>query len=204
MGSVTKSISIVMIEIAFATGNPNKVKEINALLENESISIKTMKELGFDEDIPETGETLEENASIKSKYLFQKIGGNIISEDTGLEVMALNNAPGVRTARYAGEERDPMKNMTKLIKEIDGLERSAQFRTIISLIWEEKEYLFEGICKGTIAKKLSGNEGFGYDPIFIPEGYQTTFAKMRMSEKSQLSHRGKALSKLVDFLKSKF
>ena len=187
--------------LVFATGNPNKVQEIRALLDGLAYDVTTMKEIGFHEDIPETGETLSENAIIKAKYMFEKTGQNIIAEDTGLVVDALNGEPGVRTARYAGEDKDPDKNMNLLLRNLKGTEnRSARFHTVIALILEGEIYTFDGISEGLIAIEKSGSKGFGYDPIFIPENHNITFAEMDMTSKSKLSHRGRAMQKMLAFL----
>ena len=191
-----------MEKLLFATGNKNKVIEIKALLDGLPYEIVSMDEIGFTEDIPETGKDLMENAIIKAQYLFDKTKKNIIAEDTGLEVSALNGAPGVHTARYAGDAKDSTANMNLLLENlIEKEDRSAQFHTVIALIINGELYTFDGISKGEIAKNLSGSEGFGYDPIFIPEGFSTTFAEMSLAEKSKISHRGRALSKMIEFLK---
>ncbi|GLR17365.1 RdgB/HAM1 family non-canonical purine NTP pyrophosphatase [Portibacter lacus] len=191
-----------MEKLLFATGNKNKVIEIKALLDGLPYEIVSMAEIGFTEDIPETGKDLKENAIIKAQYLFDKTKKNIIAEDTGLEVSALNGAPGVHTARYAGDAKDSTANMNLLLENlIEQEDRSAQFHTVIALIINGELYTFDGISKGEIAKNLSGSKGFGYDPIFIPEGFSTTFAEMSLAEKSKISHRGRALSKMIEFLK---
>jgi len=185
----------------FATGNDNKVKELKFLLTEFPYEIVKMADLGFHEDIPETGETLEENAVIKAEYLHEKIGGNIISEDTGLEVEALDGAPGIHTARFAGPDRDPIKNMNLLVEELNNQSnRSAQFHTVICLILDEEKHLFHGFSKGRIGKEMTGGKGFGYDPIFIPDGFDRTFAQMELEEKSMLSHRVRAFNKMHQFL----
>lgn len=191
-----------MKEIVFATNNKNKVAEVQQKL-GDKIKIITLKELGCNDDIPETGATLEENALQKARYIYEKFGCDCFADDTGLEVEALGGAPGVHTARYAGEDKDNNANMAKLIKELDGkTNRKAQFRTIIALIIEGKETLMEGKVEGNIRKEKSGNEGFGYDPIFEPAGYDKTFAELSMEVKNSISHRGRAVEKLIGALKS--
>ena len=189
-----------MHSIIFATNNKNKVDEIRSVLK-DSFQIISLKEAGIDIDIPEPHETLEENAREKSHTIYTLTGKDCFSEDTGLEVTALNNEPGVRSARYAGDGNDFKKNIEKLLRNMKGVDqRQAQFRTVISLMLQGKEYQFEGICKGTITTKESGNNGFGYDAVFIPEGGTKTFAEMTMEEKNIFSHRKKATSKFVQFL----
>ena len=192
-----------MIEtLLFATSNPNKVLEIRQLLGDSPIEIVTMAELGYTEEIPETGNTLEQNALLKAEYLYEKAGRSVISEDTGLEVDALNGEPGVRTARYAGDLKDTNANMELLLENLSGARnRNAQFRTVIALITADKRLTFEGIVRGIITNELSGTKGFGYDPVFIPEGFKESFAEMDMDQKSSISHRGRALTKLINFLK---
>lgn len=187
--------------LVFATGNINKVLEIRALLEGLPYEVTTMGEIGFTEDIPETGKTLSENAIIKAKYMFEKTGHNIIAEDTGLIVDALNGNPGVHTARYAGEEKDPDKNMALLLLNLEGsADRSARFHTVIALILDGEVDTFDGISEGEIAMQKAGSKGFGYDPIFVPKNHTVTFAEMDMKTKSKLSHRGRALENMLAFL----
>lgn len=189
-----------MNKLVFATHNSHKAKEINDLI-SDIYDIQDLGIIGINEEIPETGDTLEANARMKARYVFDKTGLNVFADDTGLEVEALNGRPGVHTARYAGPECDPVKNMQKLLAELDGeSNRRAQFRTIICLIIGNDEFIFEGVAKGTIATEFTGTEGFGYDPIFIPDGYKKTFAEMPMSEKNKISHRSIAVRKLVGFL----
>ncbi len=189
-----------MIQLVFATTNKNKVAEINEVAGNQ-IDIITMSEAGIDTDIPEPYPTLEENAFAKSLYVYRYTRKCCFSEDTGLEVFALNGEPGVRSARYAGEPSDPKKNMEWLLKKLSNQQdKSAQFRMIISLIFDKVEYQFEGICKGKIIDSPRGEQGFGYDPVFIPEGSDKTFAEMMMDEKNKFSHRKKATEKLLTFL----
>ena len=189
-----------MHTLIFATNNQNKVEEIRKVT-NGLFNIITLKEAGIDIDIPEPYDTLEANATEKSTVIHSMTKENVFSEDTGLEVAALNGEPGVKSARYAGEGRDFQANIDKLLVNLEGqTDRQAQFRTVVSLILNEKEYLFEGSCKGRITTEQKGLKGFGYDPIFIPEGADKTFAEMTMDEKNQFSHRKKAISKLIDFL----
>jgi XTP/dITP diphosphohydrolase len=188
------------MEIIFATNNQHKVDEIKSVLP-DNISVLSLKEAGIDIDIPEPHETLQENAKEKAATIHRLTKANCFSEDTGLEVYALNNDPGVRSARYAGEDRSFDKNIDKLLLNIEKHEdKSARFRTVICLILDEKEYFFEGICEGQIITEKKGKEGFGYDPVFIPNGSKKTFAEMSLEEKNKFSHRGKAMAKLVTFL----
>ncbi|MCB0775692.1 MAG: RdgB/HAM1 family non-canonical purine NTP pyrophosphatase [Chitinophagaceae bacterium] len=189
------------MKLIFATNNPNKVKEIRSLLADKGYEIISLKEAGIDIDIPEPYETLHENASAKSGTIYKMTGINCFSEDTGLEVTALNGEPGVKSARYAGENKSFEANIDKLLLNLAGEnDRSARFRTVISLIIDGKETLFEGICEGHIILERKGNGGFGYDPVFQPKGYSTTFAEMSLEEKAAISHRGRATVKLVTFL----
>jgi XTP/dITP diphosphohydrolase len=189
-------------EIIFATNNTHKLEEVRFALQ-DLYEVKSLKEIGFNEDIPEPYETLEENALTKSKTIFNKFNADCFSDDTGLEVDALNGAPGVYSARYAGPNCTFEDNVKKMLEEMKGKEnRNARFRTVVSLIINGQEHYFEGIVKGRISETRSGNEGFGYDPIFIPEGYSTSFAQMSIEEKNKISHRGRAMAKLVKFLKN--
>ena len=189
------------LKLVFATNNKNKLKEVQAMLTN--FEIVSLAEINCFEDIPETAETLEGNAILKANYITEKFGLNCFADDTGLEVEALNNAPGVFSARYAGEENNSEKNMNKLLRELgENTNRNAQFRTAVALNIEGKQFIFEGICKGEILKQKQGDSGFGYDPIFMPSGFNKSFAEMEMREKGQISHRGKAISKLITFLNS--
>ncbi|WP_343703518.1 RdgB/HAM1 family non-canonical purine NTP pyrophosphatase [Chitinophaga sp.] len=186
--------------LVFATNNENKVKEIRSML-NNSFSIITMKEAGIDMDIPEPHDTLEANAREKSETIYRLTGQNSFSEDTGLEIDALNGAPGVLSARYAGEQKNAEDNMDKVLQELAGqTARSARFRTVISLILNGVEHQFEGVAEGTILPARQGGKGFGYDPIFQPAGSSKSFAEMDLAEKNQFSHRGKAFKKLIAFL----
>ena len=189
-----------MNNLIFATNNHNKVQEVRAVLGN-IFNIITLKEAGIDIDIPEPHDTLEANATEKSQTIFKITKQNCFSEDTGLEVEALNGEPGVKSARYAGEDRSFDDNIEKLLSKLKPFEnRLAQFRTVISLILDRKEYFFEGICLGKIISERKGNNGFGYDPVFIPTGSDKTFAEMDMAEKNKFSHRKKAMEKLINFL----
>ena len=189
-----------MKKFVFATNNAHKLEEVKALL-SDKIELLSMKDIKCSADIPETETTLEGNALLKARYIYKKYHINCFADDTGLEVEALNGAPGVYSARYAGEEHNSEANMKKLLHELEGVEnRKAQFRTIFALIIEGKEHLFEGIVKGEIIKQRKGNAGFGYDPIFVPEGYTQTFAEMGSEEKNKISHRAKAVGKLCKFL----
>lgn len=190
------------MKILFASQNVNKVKEISKLLPNH-IEIIGLKDIGFTQDIPETAETLEGNAIMKAKYLASQLDYPIFADDTGLEIEVLNGEPGVYSARYAGEDKNADKNMDLVLEKLKGeSQRSAQFRTVISLEINGENYCFEGKVEGEICIERSGAEGFGYDPIFKPNGYTTTFAEMSMDEKNKISHRGLAVSKFVEFLKS--
>jgi len=188
------------MELIFATNNQHKVDEIRKVL-GDHLHIVTLKEAGIDIDIPEPYSTIEENASGKSKTIHEMTGKNCFSEDTGLEVETLNGEPGVKRARYAGEGRSFDANNDKLLSNLaDQKNRAARFRTVISLIVDGKETLFEGICPGKIIEERKGVNGFGYDPVFIPDGSDKTFAEMDMEEKSRFSHRARATAKLVAFL----
>ena len=191
-----------MTTLIFATNNEHKVSEIQSLLPKD-INVITLQQAGINIDIPEPFDTLQENANTKAKTIFEITQQNCFSEDTGLEIDALNGAPGVHSARYAGEDRNFNANIEKVLSNLKNTEnRSAQFRTVICLIWEQKEYYFEGICRGHIAEQNSGTAGFGYDPIFIPEGATKSFATMTMDEKNTYSHRQKAVTQLFTFLQS--
>jgi XTP/dITP diphosphohydrolase len=186
-------------QLVFATNNQHKLDEVQVKVGN-SFKIVSLKEIGCFEDIAETGTTLEENASIKSQYINQNYKVNCFADDTGLEIFALNNEPGVYSARYSGD-RDFNKNMELVLQKMQGItDRNARFRTVISLIINGKEHLFEGVVNGTIRTEKSGSDGFGYDPIFEPEGYNITFAEMSLEEKNIISHRGRAMEKLIVFL----
>ena len=188
------------MKLIFATNNQHKVDEIRSVVGN-NLAIITLEEAGIDIDIPEPYDTLEENASGKSRTIFEITHTNCFSEDTGLEVAALNGEPGVKSARYAGKKQSFDANIEKLLINLAGkADRNARFRTVISLLIDGTEKLFEGVCNGQITKEKRGGKGFGYDPVFIPTGSLKTFAEMDMKEKNQFSHRKKATEKLVAFL----
>lgn len=196
---VLKQIKMVQ-QLLFATNNPHKVQEIQKAI-GSHLQVISLKDAGIDKEIPEPYDTLEENATAKSTTIYELKGINCFSEDTGLEVEALNGRPGVKSARYAGSQGNDIDNIKKLLKEMEGVQqRDARFRTVISLIMEGKEYQFEGICKGAILQLPEGTAGFGYDPIFVPEGADKSFATMSQEEKNRYSHRKKAAEKLVAFL----
>ena len=189
--------------LIFATNNTHKLGEVQALLK-DAFTLQTLREVGITEDIPETAETLEGNALQKARYVYERTGADCFADDTGLEVDALGGAPGVRSARYAGEEHDFAANNALLLKNLEGKDnRSARFRTVIALILDGKEYLFEGRVEGAIATEESGVEGFGYDPLFVPSGEIITFAEMSAEAKNAISHRGRAVAELVKFLKQR-
>lgn len=189
------------MKIVFATNNTNKILEIQSMLP-ESIEIISLESIGCHEDIPETADSIEENAIMKANYVTQKYGYDCFADDTGLEVDALNGEPGVYSARYAGEHRSAEDNMTKLLLNLkDKNNRKAQFKTVITLNLKGKQYLFTGIARGEITLERTGNQGFGYDPIFRPENYQETFAQLPLETKNKISHRGKATQELIRFLK---
>ena len=186
-------------QLVFATNNQHKLEEVQSKVGN-TFKIISLNEIGCQEDIEETGLTLEENASIKSKFIHDKFKVDCFADDTGLEIEALNNDPGVFSARYSGE-RDFIKNMNLVLSNLENNpNRKARFRTVISLVLNNQEYIFEGIVNGNIRTKPIGSAGFGYDPIFEPEGYAITFAEMDLTEKNKISHRGIAMQKLIDFL----
>lgn len=192
-----------MVTLVFATHNAHKVAEIQAAIGHQ-LKVVSLKEAGITQEIPEPHPTLEGNAREKSQTIYQLTGQNCFSEDTGLEVDALQGAPGVKSARYAGEKASFTENVVKLLSEMkDRSERRARFRTVVSLIWEGQEVQFEGICEGQIIQEARGTEGFGYDPVFQPEGSEKTFAEMSLEEKNRFSHRKKAAAKLVTFLQEK-
>ena len=190
------------ISIVFASNNQHKINEIQQLIPAE-LKLLSLDSIGCVEEIPETALTIEGNAILKANYVTEKYGHYCFADDTGLEVEALNGEPGVYSARYAGEQKNANDNMQKLLKNLgSSTQRNAQFKTIICLNINGEQHLFEGIVKGKIGLEPKGNQGFGYDPIFIPDGYTTTFAEMSMEEKSKISHRGLAVEKLVRFLTS--
>jgi XTP/dITP diphosphohydrolase len=189
------------MKLVFATNNKNKILEVQQLLP-ATIEIISLESIGCFEEIPETADTIEENAIMKANYITEKYGYDCFADDTGLEVAALNGEPGVYSARYAGEQRDAEDNMNKLLQNLENkTNRKAQFKTVIALNLNGKQQLFTGIASGEITLEKSGNQGFGYDPIFKPEGYNLTFAQLSMEEKGIISHRGKATEQLIDFLK---
>jgi len=190
------------MNLVFASNNKNKIKEIQSILP-ETIKILSLEEIGCHEEIPETADTIEGNAILKANYVTEKYGYDCFADDTGLEVTALNGEPGVYSARYAGEQRDANDNMNKLLEALSAKsDRSAQFKTVIALNLKGKQSLFTGIAKGTITLNKTGNQGFGYDPIFQPENYSETFAELSSEVKNKISHRGKATRQLIDFLNS--
>ncbi len=189
-----------MIELIFATNNEHKAQEIQACCGGQ-IAVSTLKQAGINIDIPEPYASLEANASQKSNVINRLTGKDCFSEDTGLEVEALRGEPGVLSARYAGDDKDADKNITKLLQNLSKhINRNARFRTVISLVINNNEYFFEGVCEGIIGDKCRGQNGFGYDPVFIPANAQKTFAEMTLDEKNVYSHRSKACDKLVSFL----
>lgn len=191
------------MKIIFATNNAHKLSEVQAVL-GEGFGLVTPRMCGIEEDIPETASTLEGNASQKSHYLYERTGLDCFADDTGLEVEALGGEPGVHSARYATDGHDFAANNRLLLKNLEGVEnRRARFRTVISLIERGEEHLFEGIVEGHIIDHESGSEGFGYDPLFVPEGFDRTFAEMTAEEKNAVSHRGRAVRKLVAYLHEK-
>lgn len=188
------------MQLVFASNNKNKILEIQNMLP-AGIEILSLEAVGCHEDIPETADTIEGNAILKADYVTQKYGYDCFADDTGLEVSALNGAPGVYSARYAGEQKNAGDNIDKLLSELQGQpDRSAQFKTVIALNLSGKQHLFTGIAKGEITPGRKGNQGFGYDPVFKAEGDDRTFAELTMAEKAHISHRGKAVKQLVDFL----
>ena len=191
-----------MHTIIFATNNEHKIKEIQSLVGSD-FTIITLEQAGIDIDIPEPHDTLQENAYEKAITIENITKQNCFSEDTGLEIEALNGEPGVKSARYAGGDRNFQANIDKVLEKLNGsTHRKAQFRTVICLLWNKEVFYFEGICKGRIAETMHGGEGFGYDPIFIPEGASKSFAEMTMEEKNKFSHRQKAVTQLFRFLHS--
>lgn len=187
-------------KLVFATNNNNKLREVKAILKDK-IELLSLKDINCNVDIPETADTIPGNAKLKAEYVNANYNMNCFADDTGLEVEALDGAPGVYSARYAGEDKSSEANMQKLLHELDGKEnRKAQFKTVVALILDGKEYLFEGIIKGEIIKEKRGNAGFGYDPIFVPDGYDLTFAEMGDEVKNKISHRAIAINKLCEFL----
>jgi XTP/dITP diphosphohydrolase len=191
-----------MHTLIFATNNRNKVAEIQSLVGSD-FEIIALKEAGIDIDIPEPHDQLEANALEKATTIYNLTKQNCFSEDTGLEIDSLGGEPGVKSARYAGEDRDFQANIDLVLHKMEGVSsRTAQFRTVICLIWEQQTYYFEGICKGQILTDMQGEKGFGYDPIFVPDGSTKSFASMTMAEKNQFSHRQKAVTQLFQFLQN--
>lgn len=187
-------------KFVFATNNAHKLEEVTAIL-GDKIELLSMKDIHCHADIPETADTLEGNALLKARYIFENYNMDCFADDTGLEVEALNGAPGVYSAHYAGDAHNSEANMRKLLQDMEGIEnRKAQFRTVFALIINGKEHLFEGIVKGEITKHRCGSSGFGYDPVFIPEGYTQTYAEMGNTLKNKISHRALATNKLCNFL----
>lgn len=190
------------MQLVFATNNRHKLDEVAAKIKGE-FKLLTLDDIGCYDDIEETGTTFSANASIKSHFIYQKYKLNCFGDDSGLEIDALNGEPGVYSARYAGEHGNHAANIKKVLENMDGLpNRKARFRTVISLIWNGEEHFFDGTVEGTIRTSLSGTDGFGYDPIFEPDGYNITFAEMNMDQKNQISHRAKAVEQLINFLNS--
>ena len=192
------------MKLVFATNNKHKLEEVRAILGNR-IEVLSLNDINCHDDIPETADTLEGNALIKARYIYDKFGVDCFADDTGLEVEALDGEPGVYSARYAGEDCNPEANMYKLLQNLTGKNnRNAQFRTVIALIIQGEEKLFNGIVKGTISNEKMGNAGFGYDPIFIPEGFSESFAQMTSDMKNSISHRYRATEELSKYLKQQY
>lgn len=191
------------MRLVFATNNKHKLEEVRSIL-GDRVEVLSLNDINCHDDIPETAETLQGNALIKARYIYNKYGIDCFADDTGLEVDALNGEPGVYSARYAGEQHCSEDNMNKLLQNLTGkTNRNAQFRTVIALIINGEETLFDGIVKGTISKEKTGDSGFGYDPIFVPEGHTESFAQMDSKQKNKISHRYRAVVKLCDYLKKK-
>jgi len=189
-------------ELIFATNNLHKLSEIQAIIGGDFI-VKSLQQIGCTEDIPETAPTLEGNALLKAQYVFNKLGKNCFADDTGLEIESLDGRPGVFSARYATDGHDFEANIDKVLEELSGItNRKARFRTVIALILDRSVHYFEGIVNGEIISERKGIKGFGFDPIFMPDGYGQTFAEMPLAEKNKISHRARAVSKLVEFLKA--
>ncbi|MFW5754290.1 MAG: RdgB/HAM1 family non-canonical purine NTP pyrophosphatase [Marinilabiliaceae bacterium] len=190
------------MDLIFATHNQNKSREINKLL-GSAWNVRSLDDVGFHQEIPETGSSLEENALQKARFVWNELGVTCFADDTGLEIDALNGEPGVYSARYAGPEKDSMQNMEKVLEEMAHVsDRKARFRTVIALIMDGKEVLFEGRVEGKILREMIGDQGFGYDPIFQPDEADGSFASMSLARKNQISHRARAIRKLVDYLES--
>lgn len=190
-----------MDKLVFATNNPHKLEEVRAILGSD-VEVLSLRDIGCAADIPETADTLEGNALLKARFVASRYGVDCFADDTGLEVAALDGAPGVYSARFAGPGCTPADNVRKLLGLMqDADDRSARFRTVVALIRGGKEYCFEGMVGGTIARTPAGCGGFGYDPVFVPEGYDRTFAELPPAEKNRISHRARAVAKLADFLR---
>ncbi len=188
------------MKLVFATHNKNKFTEVKAMLPSH-IELLSLTDIGCDEDIAETADTIEGNAILKADYVRKKYDLDCFADDTGLEVKALNNEPGVYSARYAGDAHNSQANIEKLLKNLNGKDdRSARFKTAIALSMDHSEIMFLGICEGEITTELRGDSGFGYDPVFQPKGYDKTFAQMTLLQKSEIGHRGKAMRQLIDYL----
>jgi XTP/dITP diphosphohydrolase len=188
------------IDLLFATSNKNKVLEIKKVLPKE-FNIKSLDDIGFCEEIPENENTIEGNAIFKANYMYKKYNLNVFADDTGLEVDSLNGKPGVHSARYAGISKNSRDNINKLLKKLKNKKnRKARFKTVIALILNSKIHTFEGVVEGIITKKPKGENGFGYDPVFIPRGYTKTFGELSLEEKNSISHRSLAMNKLIDFI----
>lgn len=191
-----------MHELVFATNNKHKLEEVAAKV-GDKIKLLTLADIGFNEDIEENGKTFAENALIKSRCIYDEFGLNCFGDDSGLEIDALNGEPGVYSARYAGTHGNHDANIDKVLKNMEGkADRSARFRTVIALIWNGEEHLFDGTVEGSIRHERAGNGGFGYDPVFKPDGYNITFAEMSLEQKNNISHRAKALEGLTVFLRN--
>jgi XTP/dITP diphosphohydrolase len=194
-----------MPQLVFATNNAHKLEEVAAILQQdqyrEPIQLLSLNDINCHDDIDETGTTFIANASLKSHHIYNKYGVNCFGDDSGLEIDALNGEPGVYSARYAGQHSNHAANIAKVLENLSGIEnRKARFRTVISLVWNGGEHFFDGVVEGTIRQETTGTEGFGYDPIFQPDGYDITFAEMTMAQKNAISHRAIAVEKLVKFL----
>lgn len=188
------------MKLVFATHNENKFKEIQSLLPGH-IELLSLDDIGCEEDIEETGDTIDENAIIKAEYVSNHYGYDCFADDTGLEVDSLAGAPGVYSARYAGETKDDKANVRKLLSQLENMEdRTARFKTVIALNLKRNENLFTGVCEGSILKERRGENGFGYDPVFLPKGYEKSFAEMDLEEKSKISHRARAFRELIEYL----
>lgn len=196
----TNEKPLIMQQLVFATNNAHKLTEVQAAVAGK-INLLNLNDIQCYDDIAETGDTFKDNASIKSNFIYNKYRINCFADDSGLEIDALKGEPGVYSARYAGEHGNHAANNSKVLEQLDGVtNRKARFITVISLMWEGEEYFFEGTVEGTIRAALSGADGFGYDPIFQPDGYDITFAEMTLAQKNAISHRGRAIEKLIDFL----